>query len=211
MIPVKICGITRGEDARLAVKLGAAALGFIFYLPSPRYIAPGRAKTIAGTVGRHIRKVGVFVNSPPEEINTIVDEAGLDLVQLSGDEPPEVCRSVTAPVIKTFHVGADIDPAVTHPYDVHAILLDTRKAGSYGGTGRPFEWSLVNRNAFTSPLILSGGLTPENILDGIEIVRPDAVDVNSGVEASPGVKDRARMERLFAILKDTEGGDEQVF
>jgi len=136
---------------------------------------------------------------------------GLNLVQLSGDEPPEVCRGVTVPVIKTFHVGPNFDPATTHSYDVHAILLDTRQPGSYGGTGRAFEWSLVNRDAFARPLILSGGLTPENILDGIKAIRPHAVDVNSGVEASPGVKDRARMERLFAILKDTERGDEQVF
>ena len=211
MIPVKICGITRAEDARLAAGLGAAALGFIFYPLSPRYIAPGRAKTIADTVGRHIRKVGVFVNSPPEKINAIVDEVGLDLVQLSGDEPPESCQGMAVPVIRTFHVGDDFDPAATHSYDVHAFLLDTHQAGSYGGTGRAFEWSLVNRDAFARPLILSGGLTPENILDGIKAIRPHAVDVNSGVEASPGVKDRARMERLFAILRNTEAGDEQVF
>ncbi len=211
MIPVKICGITREEDACLATRLGAAALGFIFYPLSPRYIAPGRAKAIADMVGRHIRKVGVFVNSPPEKINAIVDQVGLDLVQLSGDEPPEVCQGVTVPVIKTFHVGADFDLAAAQSYNVHALLLDTRQAGSYGGTGKAFEWSLVNRDAFARPLILSGGLTPENILEGIEAIRPHAVDVNSGVEASPGVKDRARMERLFAILKDTEGGDEQVF
>lgn len=211
MIPVKICGITREEDARLAARLGAAALGFIFYPLSPRYIAPGRAKDIADTVDRRIRKVGVFVNSPPEKINAIVDEVGLDLVQLSGDESPEVYRGMTVPIIKTCHVGADFDPAATLSYDVHAFLLDTHQAGSYGGTGRAFEWSLVDRDAFARPLILSGGLTLENILDGIKAIRPHAVDVNSGVEASPGVKDRARMERLFAILKDTEGGDEQVF
>lgn len=211
MIPVKVCGITRAEDARLAARLGAAALGFIFYPPSPRYIAPDQARAVTDAVGGHIRKVGVFVNLPLEEVNAIVDEAGLDLVQLSGNEPPEYCRDISVPVIKTFHVGADFEPATTHPYDVQAVLLDTSQAGSYGGTGRAFEWSLVNRDAFSSPLILSGGLTPENILDGIEIVRPDAVDVNSGVEASPGMKDRARLERLFDILENTEASDEQVF
>ena len=211
MIPVKVCGITRVEDARLAARLGAAALGFIFYPPSPRYIMPGRARAIADTVSGHIRKVGVFVNAPSEEINAIVEEVDLNLVQLSGDEPPEACQGVIVPVIKTFHVGTDFDPAATRPYDVHAILLDTHKAGRYGGTGRAFEWSLANRDAFTRPLILSGGLTPENILDGIEAVQPDAVDVNSGVEASPGVKDRARLECLFNILENTEASDEQVF
>jgi len=211
MIPVKVCGITRAEDARLAAGLGAAALGFIFYPPSLRYIAPDQARAVADAVGGHIRKVGVFVNLPLEEVNTIVDEAGLDLVQLSGNEPPEYCRDIAVPVIKTFHVETSFDPAVTHSYDLNAILLDTRQAGSYGGTGRAFEWSLVNRDAFNSPLILSGGLTPENVLDGIEIVRPDAVDVNSGVEASPGVKDRAKLERLFDTLENTEASDEQVF
>jgi len=211
MIPVKVCGITTVEDARLAARLGAAALGFIFYPPSPRYITPDRARAIADTVGSRIRKVGVFVNLPLEEVNAIVDEAGLDLVQLSGNEPPEYCRDIAVPVIKTFHVGADFEPAATHPYDVHAILLDTSQAGSYGGTGQAFEWSRVNRDAFPKPLILSGGLTPENIRGGIEAINPDAVDVNSGVEASPGVKDRARLERLFDILENTEASDEQVF
>ncbi|GAG13690.1 unnamed protein product, partial [marine sediment metagenome] len=191
MIPVKICGITRAEDARLAVNLGAAALGFIFYPLSPRYVAPSQARTIADTVRSHTRLVGVFVNSLPEKINAIVDEVSLDLVQLSGDEPPESCQGVTVPIIKTFHVGANFDPAATLSYDIHAFLLDTRQPGSYGGTGRAFEWSLVNRDAFARPLILSGGLTPENIMDGIKAIRPQAVDVNSGVEASPGVKDRA--------------------
>ncbi|UCH62890.1 MAG: phosphoribosylanthranilate isomerase [Fidelibacterota bacterium] len=211
MIPVKICGITRAKDAHLAARLGAAALGFIFFPPSPRYIAPDRARAVADAIDGRIRKVGVFVNMPLEEINAIVDEVGLDLVQLSGDEPPEACQGIAVPVIKTFHVGADFNPATTHPYDVLAVLLDTSQTGSYGGTGRTFEWSQVNRDVFTCPLILSGGLTPENILDGIEIVRPDAVDVNSGVEASPGVKDQARLEHLFDILKNTEAGGEQVF
>ena len=211
MIPVKICGITRAEDARLAAGFGAAALGFIFYPLSPRYIAPDQVRVIIETVGSNICKVGVFVNATPDEINAIVERAGLDLVQLSGDEPPEACRGIAVPVIKTFHVGTSFDPAVTHSYDLHAILLDTRQAGSYGGTGRAFEWSLVSRDAFTRPLILSGGLAPGNILDGIKAIRPHAVDVNSSVEASPGLKDRAKLEHLFAILRNTEAGDEQVF
>lgn len=211
MIPVKICGITRVEDARLAAGLGAAALGFIFYPLSPRYIAPDRARAIIDAVGSNTCKVGVFVNATPGEINAVVKEAGLDMVQLSGDEPPEGCQGIAVPVIKTFHVGADFDPAATHPYGIHAVLLDTHLAGSYGGTGRAFEWSRMNRGAFTRPLILSGGLTPENILDGIEAIHPDAVDVNSGVETGPGVKGWSELKRLFAVLKETEAGDEQVF
>ncbi|MFB0515321.1 MAG: phosphoribosylanthranilate isomerase [Candidatus Neomarinimicrobiota bacterium] len=211
MIPVKICGITREKDARLAAQLGAAALGFIFYPLSPRYITPEKARAIAEAVGSHPRKVGVFVNASIEEINHIVVKAGLDLVQLSGNEPPEVCRRVTAPVIKAFRVGTDFQPALAEPYDVHAILLDTHSPGSFGGTGKTFEWSRINRDAFTRPLILSGGLNSRNILRGIEALRPHAVDVNSGVEASPGVKDHVKMNRLFAVLSQTQADDEQVF
>ena len=211
MIPVKICGITREEDARLAARLGAAALGFIFYPLSPRYIAPGHAAAIAATLGNRIRKVGVFVDAPPGEINAIAAEVGLDLAQLSGNEPPEVCLSVAVPVIKAFRVGADFDPSATHAYQVHALLLDSHLAGSYGGTGRTFQWYQVNRDAFARPVILSGGLNPENILSGIAALRPHAVDVNSGVEASPGVKDRVKLKRLFSVLSQTRANDEQVF
>lgn len=211
MIPVKICGITRVEDARLATGLGATALGFIFYPLSPRYIKPAQAGAIADKVDGHIRKVGVFVNASPKEINTIAVEAGLDLAQLSGSEPPEVCRDIAVPVIKAFQVGANFDPAVTQPYDVHAILLDTHQPGSYGGTGRTFQWSQVKRDVLRRPVILSGGLSAKNILKAIETLQPDAVDVNSGVELSPGVKGRAKMKQLFAVLSNTEASHEQVF
>jgi len=211
VIPVKVCGLTTAGDARCAVSLGAAALGFIFYAPSPRFIAPGQARIIAGALDHPIRKVGVFVNTPSDMINTIVELVGLDLVQLSGNETPQDCRGIAVPVIKTFHVGPAFNPAVAQAYDVHAFLLDTSRVGSYGGTGQVFDWSLVDRNLFDRPLILSGGLNPDNILAGIRAVRPQAVDVCSGVEDSPGVKDRTRMELLFNVLKATESSDEQVF
>ncbi len=211
MIPVKICGLTTAGDARYAVSLGAAALGFIFYAPSPRFIAPGQARIIASVLDHPIRKVGVFVNTPPDMINTIVELVGLDLVQLSGNETPQDCRGISVPVIKTLHVGLAYDPTVAQAYDVHAFLLDTSQMGSYGGTGRIFDWNLVDRDLFYRPLILSGGLNSDNILDGIKAIRPQAVDVCSGVEASPGVKDWERMKLLFEVLKTTESSDEQVF
>lgn len=210
MIPVKICGVTRLQDAQLAAELGAAALGFIFYPPSPRYIAPVQARAIADALDRTITKVGVFVNETPDRINNIVSEVGLDLVQLSGHESPVICEQVTVPVIKTFHVGDDFDPTVTHTYPVHAILLDTQGQGS-GGTGRSFAWSQVAIEAVARPLVLSGGLNPDNILAGIDALTPQAVDVNSGVETAPGLKDPIKMERLFSTLSGTQGGDGHIF
>jgi len=211
MIPVKICGLTRRQDAQLAIQLGAAAIGLIFYPPSPRSLTTAAARSLVkGLVGQ-VTKVGVFVHEKPERINAIVAEAGLDMVQLSGHESPEECARIAMPVIKTFHVTPDFDPTATHPYDVHALLLDTGKEGSYGGTGRTFDWSAIDRPALARPLILSGGLTPDNILDGIAALSPQAVDVNSGVEAAAGVKDHRQLERLFAALANTTAPDESIF
>ena len=211
MIAVKICGITRQKDAQLAADLGAAALGFIFYPLSPRYVAPEQAATIAGEMGDRIRTVGVFVNATPREINAVVRKVGLDYVQLSGSESPEECLEIKAPVIKAFRVGLELDPAATAAYDVHAILLDTYNASLYGGTGDTFDWSQLDRDALHQPMILSGGLRADNILEGIEVVRPRAVDVNSGVEASPGLKDRGKLERLFSLLSETRASKDKIF
>ncbi len=211
MIPVKICGVTRLQDAQLAVQLGAAALGFIFYSPSPRYITPGRAKDVIQSLDHPVKKVGVFVDETPKRINAIVNDVGLDLVQLSGHESPAVCEAIAAPVIKTFHVGAEFDPAVTHTYPVHAILLDTQGQGSFGGTGRSFPWSQVDAAALARPLVLSGGLNPDNILAGIAAFAPQAVDVNSGVEMAPGLKDPVKMEHLFSTLAQTQASHDPIF
>lgn len=211
MIAVKICGITREKDAQAATELGAAALGFIFYPLSPRYIAPEQAAAIAEKLRGRVRMVGVFVNAPPREINAAVRQAGLDYVQLSGSETPEDCLEIEAPIIKSFRVGLDFTPTTTDAFDVHAILLDTYNASLYGGTGDSFDWSRLDRAALHQPLILSGGLRAENILEGIEVIRPQAVDVNSGVEASPGVKDRRKLERLFTLLGETKASEEKIF
>jgi phosphoribosylanthranilate isomerase len=211
MIPIKICGITNTEDALLAAELGAAAIGFIFHQASPRFVDPTQVRTIILKIGRSIRKVGVFVNTPSEEINRTVAETGLDMVQLSGEETPESCLEVAVPVIKALHIGSDFNPAMVAPYEVHALLLDTHQPGRYGGTGRTFDWSQFNSGIFSQPIILSGGLTPENVVEGIQAVQPSAADVNSGIEVRPGVKDRVKMKQLFAVLDKIEGSGGQVF
>ncbi|UCH09765.1 MAG: phosphoribosylanthranilate isomerase [Fidelibacterota bacterium] len=211
MIQVKICGITRLEDAQRAVREGASALGFIFYPFSPRYVTPDQVKALIQSLSSDVKKVGVFVNTTPREVNAIVKRSGLDMAQLSGHEPAEICDEISVPVIKTFQVGADFNPVITRFYDVHAFLLDTLQPDSYGGTGKTFEWSRVSGQIFTKPFILSGGLNPENIQAGIRTLNPHAVDINSGIEARPGVKDPVKLKRLFKILRKTKARDEQVF
>ncbi len=211
MIPVKICGLTNGADAQMAAGMGAAAVGMIFYAGSPRCVTAAQAREIVAGVDGRVAKVGVFVNESPERINAIVAEVGLDLVQLSGDEPPEDCARVEVPVIKVLHVSPEFDPARANDYAVRAVLLDTFKDGSFGGTGQTFSWDAIDRQVIDSPVILAGGLHPGNVREGIAQVGPDAVDISSGVEAAPGRKDPAKLAALFAALKGTKGTDAIVF
>ncbi len=211
MIPVKICGLTNTEDAQLVVRLGAAAVGMIFYPASPRCVTPAQARAIIAGLDGVVRKVGIFVNEPPDQVNAVVAEVGLDLVQLSGDESPEDCTRITVPVIKTLHVAADFDSGQAGQYDVRALLLDTQRRGSYGGTGQAFDWQAIDRGALHRPVILSGGLHAGNILEGIATLAPDAVDVGSGVEAAPGRKDPEKLAALFTALKSTRATDAVIF
>ncbi len=211
MIPVKICGLTTVEDAQLAVRLGAAAVGMIFFEASPRCVTPAQAHKIAAGLDSAVTKVGIFVNESPDQVNAVVNEVGLDLVQLSGDESPEDCTRITAPVIKTFHVAADFDAYRAGQYAVRALLLDTHRRGSYGGTGQVFDWQAIDRGALHRPVILSGGLHAGNILEGIAALVPDAADVGSGVETAPGAKDPEKLAALFTALKSTRATDAVVF
>ncbi len=211
MIPVKICGLTNLDDAQLAVRLGAAAVGMIFFEASPRCVTPAQARKITAGLDSAVTMVGIFVNEPPEQVNAVVDQVGLDLVQLSGDESPEDCARITAPVIKTLHVGQDFDAALASDYNVRALLLDTHRRGIYGGTGQAFDWKAIDRGALHRPVILSGGLHAGNILEGIATLAPDAVDVGSGVEAAPGRKDPEKLAALFTALKSTRATDAVVF
>jgi phosphoribosylanthranilate isomerase len=198
---IKFCGITSLSDARLAVEAGAWALGTILWPGSERRCDPAEAARIAGELRRQAAIAGVFVNQPLDEVIGLADGIGLSLVQLHGDEGPSFCAEVArrtgAKVIKAARIrsGSDVQAMEAFHTDFH--LLDTHRAGQYGGTGETFDWELVRLRRTSVPLILSGGLTPENVAAAIEAVHPFAVDVASGTEASPGVKDPAKL-RAFA-------------
>ena len=205
MTKVKICGITRLEDAELAIEHGAWALGFILWPSSKRCVDPAVAAGIIRQVRRKVETVGVFVNQPIDEIADRVDILGLTHVQLHGDEGPSFCSAVAqrtgAKVIKAVRIGHAADLRDLERYHTDFHLLDTSKAGLYGGTGKTWDWNLVANRRSKVPLILSGGLTAENVADGIAAVKPYAVDVASGVEASPGVKDPEKLEAFFSAVQ----------
>jgi phosphoribosylanthranilate isomerase len=200
---VKICGITRLEDAELAASLGAWAIGFILWPGSKRAVDPARAAGIAQVLRRRVDLVGVFVNPTLDEVTAAAEALHLTHVQLHGDEGPAFCaevgRRTGAKVIKAVAVrsGADLQALARFRTDLH--LLD---AGA--GGGRAWDWALVAGRRSSVPAILAGGLTPENVAAGIAAVRPWAVDVASGVEAAPGVKDPAKLEAFFAAARPAE-------
>jgi phosphoribosylanthranilate isomerase len=206
---VKVCGITRPEDAELAVELGAWALGFILWEPSPRAADPAVVAGMAPSLRRRVELTGVFVNATLDEIATAADQLHLSLVQLHGDEGPSFCAEVArrtgAKVIKAARVATlgDLEDLERFHTDFH--LLDTAAAGMRGGTGRTWDWSLVAGRRSKVPLILSGGLNPENVAAGLAAVHPFAVDVSSGVEAAPGVKDPDKLRALFAAASAHAG------
>lgn len=201
MTKIKICGITDIRDALLACEYGADAVGFVF-APSPRNISVKKASQICPKLPPFVSKVGVFVNQSARFINNTAKICGLDYVQLHGDESPVFCRKIKVPVIKAFRVGAGFSPAQAARYKVAAVLLDAFCPGSYGGTGRTFDWGVAVRVKKTGlPLILSGGLTPANIASAIRKVGPWAVDLSSGVEKSPGRKNASKMKKAVAIAK----------
>lgn len=205
---IKICGITRVEDAKLAVSGGAWALGMIMWRESPRYVEPQRAAEIADATRRSAELAGVFVDQPLDQVVELVNELGLSLVQLHGGEGQKYCQSIAhrtgARVIKAFRVqGRDVLGELGKFYNVDFHLLDTYKAGVPGGTGETFEWDFLRgRRRGNVPLILSGGLEAGNVRAAIETVGPWAVDVSSGVEAEPGVKDPEKLAAFFAAVAE---------
>lgn len=204
---IKICGITNLEDARAAVAAGADALGFNFYNPSPRYITPQRAREIIEELPASVLAVGVFVNEPMKSVNAIASEAGIAALQLHGDESPDYCREFARDryVIKTLAVSDDVDLELINSYDVHAIMLDTRDSRLRGGTGKSFDWSVARRvNQSVAKLFLAGGLSPENIENAIETVRPYAVDACSALEDAPGRKNHERMRAFVNIARSVK-------
>ena len=202
---IKFCGITSLDDARLAVDAGAWALGTILWPGSPRHCDPAEAARIAAALRRQAEIAGVFVNQPLDEVCGLADGIGLSLVQLHGDEGPSYCAEVArrtgAKIIKAARVAAGSDVQAMEAFHTDYHLLDTHRAGHFGGTGETFDWELVKLRRTNVPLILSGGLKPENVASAIAATQPFAVDVSSGTEASPGVKDPAKL-RAFAEAVD---------
>jgi len=203
MTRIKVCGITRLEDAELAVGLGAWALGFIFYRASPRAADPAVAAGIAARLRRSTSLVGVFVDPTLDEVARAADGIGLTHLQLHGDVGPRFCdeaaRRTGCTVIRAFRVARIEDVAFADRFrGVGYHLLDTRRDGLHGGTGATWDWTLGPKRRSKLPLIASGGLTPDNVVAAIEALDPWAVDVASGVEAEPGVKDAAKLEAFFA-------------
>ena len=207
---IKICGITGLDDAKRAVEAGAWALGVILFPGSPRRCSLPDAERIAATLRRQAEICGVFVNAPLDEVTATADGVGLTMVQLHGDEGPaycaEVARRTGAKIVKAARVrgGADIRALEAFHTDYH--LLDAAAKGAYGGTGRTWDWSLLAQRRSKTPFLLAGGLTPENVAEAIVATRPWAVDVSSGVESEPGVKDHDKVHALFEAVGSVHVG-----
>ena len=206
MFRVKVCGITRQEDAFEAVRLGFDALGFIF-APGPRKVDPDLAKAIIERLPPLVTAVGVFVHEEPSMVRRIIDHCGLDLVQFHGPQPPELCARFMPRSIKSIHLAdrKSLELADTYVGSVRALHFDTHSAGGGGGTGLTCDWALARQSVRRGVrVIIAGGLGPENAKDAIREADPWAIDVNSGVEKSPGVKCHDLMRALATILKTCE-------
>jgi phosphoribosylanthranilate isomerase len=200
VVRVKICGVTNERDARAACDLGAYALGFNFYEKSPRAIAPAEAWKLRKSLSEDVQAVGVFVNWQPAAVVALAKSLHLNAVQLHGDESPRdaaLCAK-SVDVIKAFRVNAELSLADLRKFRTASeFLLDAAVPGQYGGTGHAANWDFARRAAAAHPIVLAGGLTPENVADAIQFVRPNAVDVASGVESRPGKKDHGKMREFF--------------
>lgn len=201
MAKVKICGITREEDAKKAAGLGVWALGFVFYKKSPRYIGPYKAKKIVAGLPPFVTPVGVFADQKEGAIEDIAEFCGIRTLQFHGDESPEFCRRFTSKsykIIKAFRVNAEFDPAIVQSYPVDGLLFDAYDKDKQGGTGKTFDWHLIKDiKSLGKPVILSGGLNAQNVKSALEEIGPYAVDVSSGVEEAPGKKSERLMKEFF--------------
>lgn len=206
MTKIKICGLTRLEDALLCADLGADFLGFVFVPSSPRYVEPERAAGIVEAVrARSVTPqfVGVFRDASAGYIEEIAALAHLDLAQLHGAETNDDIRALPVPAVKSFRIGDALPDTTAFP-DAAWLLFDAYDERHGGGTGRRFDWSLLALFPRTKPFLLAGGITPENVGAAISLVRPDAIDVASGVESEPGIKDEAKVYSLFQRIRNHE-------
>lgn len=203
---IKVCGMTNMTEAAGAVAAGVDALGFIFVKKSPRNIEPDKARIIVRALPPFVDAVGVFVDEEAEVVDEIVQYCGLTMVQLHGSESPEYCKAISIRVVKAFRVKPGSTESDLTPYEdkVAAFLLDTYSETAAGGTGKTFNWRMVESINPPGPVILAGGLTPDNVGEAIRQVRPLAVDVNSGVETMPGRKDIAEIQRFVEEVKKAD-------
>src|SRR5437899_1768278 len=205
---VKICGITRMDDAAAAVECGAGALGFVFWPGSPRFIDPYRARAIASTLPPFVTAVGVFVNQPLQHVNAVASLVRLGAVQLHGDETRDYAAAVSSPVIKAVPFAPAEDVRVGAWPASTTLLLDAHDPVKRGGTGRTIDWTGAAAVAAQRRILLAGGLTPDNVREAVTQVRPFGIDVSSGVERTPGIKDHQRIRALFEALRTATAGCE---
>ena len=217
MFRVKICGITSESDARAVAEVGADAVGLNFFEKSPRYLPPDRAAAIASALPAGVLKVGLFVNTPAEQIDRVWCEVGLDLIQLHGDEPPEFLRQlIPRPVMRAFRLGEEgLAPILAYLGACREleclpklVLIDSFRKGQYGGTGATADWATARQypsQHWHPPLVLAGGLTGENVAEAIRAVRPSGVDTASGVESEPGRKDPELVGRFVRSAREGFG------
>ncbi len=203
MTAIKICGITREEDALTAALRGANAIGLVFYAKSPRHVTPSRAAELMRVLPPFVTNVGLFVDAAADEIRQTLATARVDLLQFHGDEPPAFCRQFGVPYLKAARVrpGLDLLQYARDYHDARALLLDAYVEGTHGGTGATFDWALIPKN-LPLPVVLSGGLTPDNVASAIQAVRPWAVDVSSGVESSKGIKSDAKIAAFVTGVRN---------
>ena len=195
---VKICGITRPEDGVAAARLGADAIGLVFYAKSPRAVTLAQARAVVDALPPFVTTVALFVDPQPAEVEAVLSAVAPDLLQFHGNEPPEFCTQFGRPWIKAIHMrdGTDLAAVMQQYRQGRGVLLDTYRPGVPGGTGEAFDWDAIPAS-LASQIILAGGLTPANIAEAIKKVRPYAVDVSGGVEAGKGIKDAAKMAAFF--------------
>ncbi|MBT1071178.1 phosphoribosylanthranilate isomerase [Pelotalea chapellei] len=199
---IKICGITNLEDALTAVQAGADALGFVFCSASPRNVTPDQAAGIIRQLPPFVQTVGLFVNAELAIVNNTADHCGLDIIQLHGEESPDFCAAVKRRVIKAFRVKDASSLESMESYPTAAYLLDAWSPVAHGGTGHSFNWEIAAAAAARLPIILAGGLTPDNVAAAVRQVRPYAVDVSSGVETAPGIKDPAKVREFIKKARE---------
>ena len=213
MLRVKICGITKPDQGHAIAQLGATALGFICVPSSPRYVTPQQIREVMARLSVNIDKIGVFANTSLEIIREVVEETGINGVQLHGDESPEFCDRVRLlfpdiELIKAFRVKNPevLNQTLSYANSVNTFLLDAYHPTQLGGTGHTLDWRNLTKFQFPCPWLLAGGLTPDNILDALSEINPHGIDLSSGVERSPGDKDLTKVSHLFEKLRKKEEG-----